>query len=262
MANFPIKIAIIDMYDDTTNLGMTCILGILADWGKKHRISFQYEIFPIRTKCCIPNNDFDIYISTGGPGSPIDSAGSTWDNLYVNWLQEMLAIGKPVLLICHSFQIACRHFNFGNVCLRKSTQIGVLPVHPLIDDPIFKNLNDPFYTLESRLYQIIEPNDEKIAQYGAQIIALEKHRPHVPLERAIMAIKFSDKMYGVQFHPEGEKNILLNFFNELGLKNNIIEKYGENKWNVIIDKLNDPEKLPRTHAHFIPNFLNQAIGNL
>lgn len=262
MAHSPIKIAIIDMYDDTNNLGMICILEILDNWSKKETIALQYEIFPLRNKCLIPDNSFDIYISTGGPGSPIDSAGSPWDNLYINWLQEMLALDKPVLLICHSFQIACRHFNFGNVCLRKSTQIGVLPVHPLMDDPIFTNLNDPFYTLESRLYQIIEPNDENIAKIGAKIIALEKHRPHVPLERAIMAIKFSKKMYGVQFHPEGEKNILLDFFNEAGMKNNIIEKFGENKWNVIIDKLNDPEKLPKTHAHFIPNFLNHAIGNL
>jgi GMP synthase-like glutamine amidotransferase len=173
----------------------------------------------------------------------------------------MLLIKKPVLLICHSFQIACRHFNFGNVCLRKSTQIGVLPVHPLVEDPVFANLNDPLYTLESRLYQIIEPKDENINALGAKIIALEKHRPHIPLERAIMAIKFSEKMYGVQFHPEGEKNVLLDFFNEEKMKKNIIDKFGEQKWDVIISNLNDPEKLPKTHAHFIPNFLNLAVGN-
>jgi homoserine O-succinyltransferase len=261
MTNTPIKIAIIDMYDDTVNLGMICILGILKDWSQQRNILIEYEIFPLRNKCKIPDNSFDIYLSTGGPGSPIDSEGSTWDNLFVQWLQKMLDQNKPVLLICHSFQIACRHFNFGNVCLRKSTQLGVLPVHPLVEDKIFQNLNDPFYTLESRVYQIIEPNDENIASLGAKIIALEKHRPHVPLERAIMAIKFSDKMYGVQFHPEGEKNILIDFFNDIEVKNNIIEKYGEQKWEIIMSKLNDPEKLPKTHAHFIPNFLNLAIGN-
>jgi homoserine O-succinyltransferase len=261
MTNTPIKIAIIDMYDDTVNMGMICILGILKDWSQQRNILIEYEIFPLRNKCKIPDNSFDIYLSTGGPGSPIDSEGSTWDNLFVQWLQKMLDQNKPVLLICHSFQIACRHFNFGNVCLRKSTQLGVLPVHPLVEDKIFQNLNDPFYTLESRVYQIIEPNDENIASLGAKIIALEKHRPHVPLERAIMAIKFSDKMYGVQFHPEGEKNILIDFFNDIEVKNNIIEKYGEQKWEIIMSKLNDPEKLPKTHAHFIPNFLNLAIGN-
>jgi len=261
MASIPIKIAIIDMYDDTSNLGMACIVDIINHWSKQRDIEMEYQIFPLRHKGEIPDHSFDIYLSSGGPGSPIDSVGSTWDNLYVNWLQDMLLIKKPVLLICHSFQIACRHFNFGNVCLRKSTQIGVLPVHPLVEDPVFANLNNPFYTLESRLYQIIAPNDENINALGAKIIALEKHRPHVPLERAIMAIKFSDKMYGVQFHPEGEKNVLLDFFNEEKMKKNIIDKFGEQKWEVIISKLNDPEKLPKTHAHFIPNFLNLAVGN-
>ena len=42
-------------------------------------------------------------------------------------------------------------------------------------------------------------------------------------------------------------------------KKNIIDKFGEQKWEVIISKLNDPEKLSKTHAHFIPNFLNLAI---
>ena len=139
----PIKIAIIDMYDDTSNLGMTCIVAIINAWSKKKDIEMQYQIFPLRHKGEIPDHSFDIYLSTGGPGSPIDSVGSPWDNLYVKWLQDMLSQQKPVLLICHSFQIACRHFNFGNVCLRKSTQIGVLPVHPLADDPIFANLDDP-----------------------------------------------------------------------------------------------------------------------
>ena len=261
MASIPIKIAIIDMYDDTSNLGMACIVDIIKHWSKQRSIDLEYQIFSLRNKGEIPDHSFDIYLSSGGPGSPIDSEGNAWDNLYVKWLQDMLLIKKPVLLICHSFQIACRHFNFGNVCLRKSTQIGVLPVHPLVEDPIFANLNDPFYSLESRLYQIIEPNDENINALGAKIIALEKHRPHVPLERAIMAIKFSDKMYGVQFHPEGEQNVLLSFFNEEKMKRNIIDKFGSEKWEVIISNLNDHEKLPKTHTHFIPNFLNLAIGN-
>ena len=261
MGSAPIKIAVLDMYDGAPNMGMRCIRNIINEWSNLRGHKIELNIYDTRGNCKIPDNSYDIYLSTGGPGSPLDSATEQWDVQYTKWLEHMLAIHKPVFLICHSFQIACRHFNFGNVCLRKSTQIGVLPVHPLADDPIFTNLNDPFYTLESRLYQIIEPNDENINAFGAKIIALEKHRPHVPLERAIMAIKFSDKMYGVQFHPEGEKNVLLDFFNEEKMKKNIIDKFGEQKWEVIISKLNDPEKLPKTHAHFIPNFLNLAVGN-
>ena len=259
MSSTPIKIAIIDMYDDTSNLGMTCIVDIINVWSKKKDIEMQYQIFPLRHKGEIPDHSFDIYLSTGGPGSPIDSVGSTWDNLYVQWLQDMLSQQKPVLLICHSFQIACRHFNFGNVCLRKSTQIGVLPVHPLVADPIFANLNDPFYTLESRLYQIIEPNDENINALGAKIIALEKHRPHVPLERAIMAIKFSDTMYGVQFHPEADPSLLDAYFTQPEVKDSMIESFGELKWKKTHHSIKDPTKVEATFSIMIPNFLNKAI---
>ena len=259
MSSSPINIAIIDMYDGTTNLGMDCIENILKDWSSLNNIPIKYEIFALRNECRIPNHTFDIYLSSGGPGSPNDSEGEKWDQLYTSWLQEMLDLNKPVLLICHSFQMACRHFNLGKVCLRKSKQLGVLPVHPLVEDPIFNNLNDPFYALDSRVYQIIEPNDENIALLGAEIIALEKHRPHVPLERAIMAIKFSNKMYGVQFHPEGETNILLQFFMEDQMKNTIIEEFGIEKWEVIINKLNDPHKVTKTYENFIPNFLKRAI---
>jgi GMP synthase-like glutamine amidotransferase len=74
----------------------------------------------------------------------------------------MYAQKKPVLLICHSFQLACRHFDIGKVGLRKSKQLGILPIHPTVSHAIFDQLPDPFFALESRLYQITEPNYEKI----------------------------------------------------------------------------------------------------
>ena len=49
---------------------------------------------------------------------------------------------KFVFLICHSFQLACRYFEIGEVIKRKSTAFGVFPIHMLKyqgkTDPIFK----------------------------------------------------------------------------------------------------------------------------
>ena len=83
MASTPIKIAIIDMYDDTSNLGMACIVDIIKHWSKQRSIDLEYQIFSLRNKGEIPDHSFDIYLSSGGPGSPIDSEGNAWDNLYV-----------------------------------------------------------------------------------------------------------------------------------------------------------------------------------
>jgi GMP synthase-like glutamine amidotransferase len=259
MANTPLRIAILDLYDGAPNIGMHCIHHIIGEWSNKNKIKPSVSVFDVRGKAEIPSTDFDIYISSGGPGSPIDSKETEWDRLYTIWLDTMLELNKPVLLICHSFQIACRHFELGTVCLRKSRQIGVLPVHTLIEDDLFNGLQETFYALESRSYQIIAPNDEKINSMKAKIMALEKMRPKVALERALMAIQFSENMYGVQFHPEAALQDLVVYFNEPSTKQSIIDEFGIEKWNRIVDHLDQNSPIHSTHTHFIPNFLDKAL---
>lgn len=259
MSLSPIRIAILDLYDGVPNMGMRCILAILDEWTIEKKYTTSITVFKTRAESEIPDNDFDIYISSGGPGSPIDSKNDAWDILYTTWLDQMYALQKPVLLICHSFQIACRHFDLGSVCLRRSRQIGILPVHTLIEDDLFNGLQETFYTLESRSYQIIAPNDDKIRSMNAKIIALEKMRPTVPLERAIMGIKFSDKMYGVQFHPEAALHELVNYFNDPLTKQSIIEEFSEEKWEKIVQHLDETSPINTTYNHFIPNFLDKAL---
>jgi GMP synthase-like glutamine amidotransferase len=254
-----LNIAIIDMYDGNTNVGMDCIQLLLAHWSKDRNIGIENQIFRVRNYCEIPHNEFDAYISTGGPGSPSDSKGVQWDTLYTQWLDQMMEIKKPVFLICHSFQIACRHFNLGKISLRKSRQVGILPVHPIEYNDLFEGLDDPFYALESRLYQITEPNDALINNMGGRITCLEKIRPQVPLERAIMGIQFNEHMAGVQFHPEGEYHILLDYFKEDKIKTSIVEEFGIGKWDRMIEHLNDPKKIKSTFHAIIPNFLDKAL---
>lgn len=259
MSTSHLRIAIIDMYDGNVNVGMKCIELLLSHWSQDRNTSYEYQIFKLRNCCEIPDHNFDAYISTGGPGSPLDSVGEQWDTLYTIWLDQMWTLKKPVFLICHSFQIACRHFNLGKISLRKSRQIGILPVHPLEDNDLFQGLEDPFYTLESRFYQITEPNDTLINTMGASITCLEKIRPEVPLERAIMGIQFNENMAGVQFHPEGEYHILLNYFNEDKIKSSMVEEFGIEKWDRMIENLNDPQKIKSTYHTIIPNFLDKAL---
>lgn len=255
----PIDIAVLDLYDGSANMGMDCIMDIVQDWSKKKSLVIRVTVFDVRGKNELPGDRFDLYLSSGGPGSPIDTVTQAWDIAYCNWLDQMYALKKPVLLICHSFQLACRHFNIGKVDLRKSKQLGILPVHPTASHFIFSNLPDPFYALESRLYQITEPNDEKIESMGARIIALEKMRPQLPYERALMAVAFSNTMVGVQFHPEATKERLLTYFNTDNIKAAVVKDFSEDKWNQIIGALQDVTKIEYTCNRFIPNFLDQML---
>lgn len=259
MSMAPIQVAILDMNDGNPNMGIDCLIEIIVNWGNQKNKVIQYQIFDVRQKGEIPSLEFDIYLSSGGPGSPLDSSQYQWDQKYTQWLDKIVASNKLVLLICHSFQIACRHFNFGNVCLRKSKQIGVLPVHLIEDNPLFEGLQDPFYALESRSYQIIEPHDENLKNMGAKIIALEKHRPEVPLERAVMGIQFSPFMYGVQFHPEGDPKKLIPYFNRSDVKDMMLSEFGISKWQQTLDLIESPETLQTTYQFFIPNFLDNLL---
>ena len=72
-------------------------------------------------------------------------------------------------------------------------------------------------------------------------------------------MQFTEKMYGVQFHPEAEPDTLSSFFNEATTKKSIVDEFGIAKWEQIIQHLDDPNTLETTYNNFIPNFLDKAI---
>ena len=45
-------------------------------------------------------------------------------------------------------------------------------------------------------------------------------------------------------------------------KKTVIDNHGEAKWSSMIEHLNDPDKIMWTYNHILPNFLNQAVGQL
>jgi homoserine O-succinyltransferase/O-acetyltransferase len=268
-----VRVAILDMNEGKPNQGMRCIREILNQFSDASNIDLEWDEFEVRLQQQIPELDYDIYISSGGPGSPLESEGSEWEKIYFNWLDNLMAwnandanvVKKKVFFICHSYQLACRHFKIATVCKRKSTAFGVFPIHLLPagnDEPVFCGLKNPFYSVDSRDYQVVEPNHNKLHQMGAGILAIEKERPHIPLERAIMAIRFNENMLGTQFHPEADAVGMSMHLQTADKKKTVIENYGQEKWEAMIDHLNDPDKIMWTYAHILPNFLNSAVENM
>ena len=94
---------------------------------------------------------------------------------------------------------------------------------------------------------------------GGHILAIEKERPHVPLERAIMAVRFNEHMIGTQFHPEADAIGMSMHLQTADKKKTVIENYGFEKWQSMIEHLNDPDKIMWTYNQILPNFLNLAV---
>lgn len=268
-----LRIAILDLYAGQANEGMRCIRAIIGRWAQQHAVKLECREFEVRNAIEIPDNSFDIYISSGGPGSPLSSEGSEWERAYFGWITRMEQFNnnvqqypkKQVFFICHSFQLACRYYDIATVCKRKSTAFGIFPMH-LTEagekEPVFNELADPFYAVDSRDFQVIQPNQAKMAAMGARVLAIEKERPHVPYERALMAVRFNDYCIGTQFHPEADAAGMHMYLQRSDRKEMVIANYGEAKWQSMIHQLNDPDKISFTHHHVLPNFLNHAMHSL
>lgn len=271
--NTYVRVAILDLYEGQANQGMRCIRDILLQWEAANQIELICQEFDVRVKNEVPDTSFDIYISSGGPGSPLDTVDSEWEKNYFTWLGQIEdwnrqaedSAKKHVFFICHSFQLACRHYGIGTVCKRRSTAFGVFPIHMLEDgkqEKVFEGLRDPFYSVDSRDYQVIEPNHARLREIGGKILAIEKDRPHVPYERAIMSVRFNDHFLGTQFHPEADATGMHMYLLREDKKQTVIENHGEAKWKSMVEQLQDPEKIMWTYQHVLPNFLNMAIGEM
>ena len=267
MSNKIIKIALLDMYKGEPNQGMRCIIDVVNRFSPV----VSFEIFDVRVKCELPDiKEFDIYISTGGPGNPLIGDGN-WDVKYYAFIDSLNkwnsenAVKKHVLFICHSFQMACLHFGLATVTRRNDTSFGVMTIHKTkegLTDPLFEWLADPFYAIDSRDYQVVQPKLSVFAKKGAKIISLEKIRDHVQYERAIMAVRFTDYFVGTQFHPEADPISFVSHLRNKQAKEKIRAMKGKRKFRNMLEDLLDDDKIYRTNETLIPNFLRTAINDL
>ena len=267
MSNKIIKVALLDMYNGERNQGMRCIIDVVNRFSPV----VSFEIFDVRVKCELPDiNNFDIYISTGGPGNPLIGDGN-WDTKYYDFIDALNKwnnenpVKKHVLFICHSFQMACIHFGLATVTKRNDTSFGVMTIHKTKEgatDSLFEGLADPFYGIDSRDYQVVQPKLSVFAKHGAKIISLEKIRDHVQYERAIMAVRFTDYFVGTQFHPEADPISFVTHLRNKESKDKIKKMKGKRKFRDMLEDLMDDDKIYKTNETIIPNFLRTAINDL
>ncbi|MBO6185729.1 MAG: GMP synthase [Chryseobacterium sp.] len=266
-----VRIALLDMNNNHTNQGFKNIKEISENFKKQSEENISITSFDVRHKNEIPNiENFDIFISSGGPGNP-HREGFEWEQKFADFLDSVYEYNKDndakkyLFLICHSFQLASIHWDLGNICKRKSYSFGVQPIHKTEEGEaefLFKNLPDPFFAVDSRAYQFIEPNVERFEELSMKMVAIEKSRPHIDLERAIMAVRFSDEIFGTQFHPEANPDGMLENLKDEKNKEAMIENYGMEKYLETVDRINDEDKIVLTQSQILPRFLSDAKKNI
>lgn len=269
--NHVVRIALLDMNNNFPNQGMKNIVHITEHFKQNYNHPVEVKTYDVRYKNQWPNiADFDIMISSGGPGNP-HREGHAWEQPYADLLTHLLQHNqlssekKFGFLICHSFQLAVIHWKIANVCKRKSYSFGVMPIHKTDEGKsnfLLKNLPEPFHAVDSRAYQCIEANSETMSQLGMETLAIEKMRPHIHLERALMAVKFSDELYGTQFHPEANPDGMLENLKDESNKAAMIKNYGLEKYLETVDRIDDPDKIVLTQQQILPRFLKFSADHI
>lgn len=265
-----VRVAVLDLNNNVENQGTKYICKLLENSNKMYcNQELTYEVFDVRHKNEVPNMDYDVFISTGGPGSPFDGEGLEWEDKYFDLIEQIwqhnqttTGLKKYIFFICHSFQMMVRHFGLGDITKRHGKSFGVYPTHKTPageEDILFDGLDNPFWIADFRDWQVVNPNMERLKELGARITCLEKIRPHVDFERAVMAIRISEEIVGTQFHPEADADGMIIHFHKPDKKELVIEHHGEEKYNYILKHLNDPDKINATHQRILPTFLKEAI---
>jgi len=266
-----IRMALLDMNNNRVNQGFKNITEISEAFKESCSENVTIDTFDVRFKNEIPDiHDFDIFISSGGPGDP-HKEGLEWEDKFSDFLDQIFEHNashtskKYLFLICHSFQVASIHWKLGNICKRKSYSFGVMPIHKTEDGEqefLFQNLPEPFYAVDSRAYQFIKPDFARLEELGMKIAGIEKFRPHINLERAVMAIRFSEEIFGTQFHPEANPAGMIENLKDEKNKQAMIDSFGMEKYLETIDRIDDPDKILLTQAQIIPGFLQFAKENI
>ncbi|MBI5915941.1 MAG: GMP synthase [Bacteroidetes bacterium] len=259
-----LKLAILDMYEGTRNLGMQNIQDIVRRFGAE----LDFDIFDVRSKVKVPDLSYDIYLFSGGPGNPLEGSES-WLSPFHDLIDDLWHYNrseegakKYVFFICHSFQMACHHFKLGEISRRRKKSFGTFPVHKTEDgenEPLFSELSEPFWVADFREYQIVKPDFARMEEIGARLLCVENDRAHLEPERAMMAVRFSPEMIGTQFHPEADPVGMRSYFAEEERVTAVLEEYGEERYRSMVADLHDPDKIARTHATILPLFLHDSI---
>jgi GMP synthase-like glutamine amidotransferase len=262
----PLRVALLDLYAGKDNHGLSALRRAVDAAGRRAGVPVRLDTYDVRGRGDVPDLAYDLFVSSGGPGSPYDGEGTAWEADYFRWLDrlwnhnERSPAPRPALFICHSFQMMVRFFEVARVTRRESESFGVVPVNRTEAgrrDPLLAGLDDPFYGADFRHWQAVEPDASRLSGLDARVLAVETDRPEA--EGAVMALRVGEHLAAVQFHPEAEPAGMADHVRRPERRRQVIEKVGLGGYRALLRRLRDPHVLKPTHDAVLPGFLDRAV---
>ena len=271
-----LRVCIVDMNDGHVNQAMRCLRGIVSRFFR-HVQAYNpalpcelTEVSPRNTNDVVPD-DCDLYLSSGGPGSPYDGDGMPWVESYsrfVDGIVESCTKGGPdqrsLFAICYSFELVVRQFRLAEIAPRADRKFGVMPVYMTAEGqhhPLLSPFGDRLFAFEHRNWEAVELDRAALATLGGKLLAQES-RDGVSKGRAILGLDVAPGVEAVQFHPEADRPGVMNWVARPDQAAAFKATYGELTYKAMLRTLDDPRRLARTYALLIPGWMVRRFNLL
>jgi GMP synthase-like glutamine amidotransferase len=279
MSNAPghsLSVCIVDMNNGHVNQAMRCLRGLVSqffDRVRAHNPGLRCElseVSPRDTNDVVPR-DADLYLSSGGPGSPFEGDGTPWALDYgrlLNELVESATRGGPsqraLFGVCYSFEIIVRHFELAVVAPRVDRKFGVMPIYTTPEGqrhPLLQAFGDRLFAFEHRNWEAVELDAPRLQSLGGEVLALES-RDGSSKGRAILGLNVAPGIEAVQFHPEADRAGVVSWVSRPEQAAAFKATYGEFTYQAMLRTLDDPRRLARTYALVIPGWMTRKFNAL
>jgi 3-oxoacyl-[acyl-carrier-protein] synthase-3 len=219
----------------------------------------------------LPPTDCDLYLSSGGPGSPFEHDGETWLTSYYGWLDSIVernlreGSAAPGLLgVCYTFELLINHFKVARMVQRANRKFGVMPIYTTAEGlahPLTAPFQDRLFAFENRSWEAVDLDERQLRSLGGKLLARES-RDGYSKGLGLHAFEFAPGIEGTQFHPEADKPGVIAWLRKREQAEAFIEAYGAITYQRMLRTLDNPERLAKTFTSLIPGWLTRRFNAL
>lgn len=273
----PLRLCLVDMNNGAANQAIRCfrriIDGFAASVAKANpTLDVSLSYVQPRNLGEAPPRDCDLYLSSGGPGSPFDGYDDPWCTGYRNALDAIVDgatrrgdAGPSALLVCHSFELAVIHFGVATMAPRAQRKFGVMPIYMTPDgmqSQLLAPFGDRLFAWEHRSWQAIGLEEKRLAELGGALLATESRDEAKSKGEGLLAFRFATGIQGTQFHPEADRAGAVAWIERPEQAQAVIDAFGELTYRRMLKTLDNPDRLARTFALLIPGWLARRFNAL
>jgi homoserine O-succinyltransferase/O-acetyltransferase len=259
------------------NQAMRCLRSVVSHFEsaalrENPRLEIEVTTVSPRDKGELPPPGCDLYVGTGGPGSPLEGPGTAWYDGFCRFVDGVLdehVAGKPLarslFAICYTYELVTMHLDLAEVRPRDARKFGVMPVYTTAAGrmhPLLGPFGDRLFAYEHRNWEVVDLDEPRLGRLSGELLARESREGRDDKGIASLAFHTGGAIEAVQFHPEADLLGILHWLEQPIHAAAFRDAYGEETFQRMHRTIRNPLRVARTHAELIPGWMRRRFNAL